>query len=170
LGIEIIEEWGAKNGVWDFLRGSNRGDELKRLFFGFFIFFWPELKTEGKSNFGQFYESVPPFGLGQKRILFNEGGDQGGRGRRHRAALRRTSTEDEEAIQYATSYAFEAERRMGKMLLVTERADGGRPKKTGNVVLPVSSTPTLSDLGVTKRESSQAQVLASIPRKIEETG
>jgi len=48
---------------------------------------------------------------------------------------------------------------MGEMLRATERAKGGQPyqrKSTGNDTSPVES-PTLSDLGLTKRESAQAQ-------------
>ena len=41
------------------------------------------------------------------------------------------------------------------MLAQTERDKGGRPKKTGNVVLPVSE-PTLAEIGVTKRHRSPA--------------
>jgi len=54
----------------------------------------------------------------------------------------------EETIQYCRSYAFEAERKMGEMLKVTERHEGGRPLKTSTKVEPVS--PTLSELGITK--------------------
>jgi ATP/maltotriose-dependent transcriptional regulator MalT len=36
----------------------------------------------------------------------------------------------EEAIQYARSYALEAERKLGKMLKQTERADGGDAQRT----------------------------------------
>ena len=72
----------------------------------------------------------------------------------------------EEAIQYCRSYAMEAERRMGEMLAQTERAKGGNPNlPTSNIVLPVA--PTLSDLGLTKRESAEAQMLASIWKKKE---
>ncbi len=53
---------------------------------------------------------------------------------------------------------------MGEMLSQTERAKGGNPNlPTSNKALPVE--PTLSELGLTKRESSEAQMLASIPRK-----
>jgi DNA modification methylase len=69
----------------------------------------------------------------------------------------------EEAIQYARSYALEAERKMGEMLLETERGQG---KRTDLVTLRNQvDKPTLSDLGITKRESSEAQMLAGIPRK-----
>jgi len=78
-----------------------------------------------------------------------------------------------EAVQYARSYAVRAERKMGEMLAVTERARGTRVAggtTGGPVVLPpVEDTPTLAELGVTKRESSEAQFLASLPdEKFEE--
>lgn len=66
----------------------------------------------------------------------------------------------EEAIQYARSYALEAERKMGEMLKATERASGKRTDlvTTGDQV----EKPTLDDLGISKRESSEAQLLATI--------
>jgi len=67
-----------------------------------------------------------------------------------------------EAIQYARSYALEAERKMGEMLQETERAKGGRPTETSSSVEPVLE-PTLAELGLTKKESSRAQLLANIP-------
>jgi len=75
----------------------------------------------------------------------------------------------DEAIQYAKSYAVRAERKMGEMLAATERAKGtaglGRPSLGGAVVLPPKDDipPTLAELGVTKRESSEAQFLATLP-------
>ena len=66
----------------------------------------------------------------------------------------------EEAIRYAKSYALEAERKMGQMLKETERAKGTR--LGGNVVLPPDDTPTLADLGLTKRDSVEAQTLAEL--------
>lgn len=72
----------------------------------------------------------------------------------------------EETIQYCRSYALEAERKMGEMLLATERAKGGQPyqkKSTSNSTLPVE--PALHDLGISKRESSEAQQLATLPKE-----
>jgi N6-adenosine-specific RNA methylase IME4 len=69
----------------------------------------------------------------------------------------------EEAIQYARSYAFEAERRIGELLKATERSKGGEQYHkipTGTKGEPV---PTLSDLGLTKKQSSDAQFLAGLP-------
>ena len=72
-----------------------------------------------------------------------------------------------QAILYARSYALEAERKMGEMLSQTERADGGRPSKTSNSMLPVSDPiPTLAELGLTKRESAEAQMLYKISQEI----
>jgi N6-adenosine-specific RNA methylase IME4 len=68
----------------------------------------------------------------------------------------------EEAIQYARSIALDAERKMGGMLKETERNTGGRPSKTrtqGEQVLP----PTTDDLGLTRKESSRAQMLHDLP-------
>ncbi len=82
-----------------------------------------------------------------------------------------------EAEQHCRSYAVRAEIKMGEMLQATEEerakgaADGkpgpGRGKK--NAVPErnrVSDTPTLADLGITKKESSQAQMLASLPESM----
>ena len=70
-----------------------------------------------------------------------------------------------EAEQHCYSYAMEAERKMGQMLVSTERSRGGQPyqKKeipTGHNTVPVE--PTLTELGITKNESSQAQTLAKL--------
>jgi len=68
--------------------------------------------------------------------------------------------------QHAKGYAYDAERKMGEMLAATERADGGQPYQahpTGIVLLPVEHEPTLAELGITKRESSDAQRLAELP-------
>lgn len=77
----------------------------------------------------------------------------------------------EEAVQYARSYALEAERRMGEMLLVAPKAKGaaaGGKKESprGVYVEPRDTVPTLSDIGLTKRDSSRAQKLARLPVKI----
>lgn len=69
----------------------------------------------------------------------------------------------DEAIQYAKSYALRAERKMGEMLVTTERARGGQPyqKSTDTTLVPVEIA-TLKELGVTKKESSEAQFLAAM--------
>jgi len=68
----------------------------------------------------------------------------------------------DEAIQYAREYAVRAERKMGEMLQATERADGGDAQRT-RLHDATESPPTLTELGITKRESSEAQLLASLP-------
>lgn len=72
----------------------------------------------------------------------------------------------EEAIQYCRSYALEAERKMGEMLAAGQQsgqvAKKGQPRKvTGGDFSPVQ----IASLGLTKRESAEAQLLASIPRE-----
>lgn len=80
----------------------------------------------------------------------------------------------EEAIQYARSYALRAEIRMGELLRETDRAKGtrgqlqGNPLLGGDIMIPPKHEPTLSDLGLTKRESSEAQLLASLPEEKQE--
>jgi len=51
------------------------------------------------------------------------------------------------------------EAKLGEMLMQTERAKGGQPYQgpTGNKGEPVD--PTLADLGLSKRESAEAQIL-----------
>jgi phage N-6-adenine-methyltransferase len=73
----------------------------------------------------------------------------------------------EEAVQYARSYALDAERKMGQMLIETPKA---RPaigsKVIGDKRVPMKdSRPTLHDIGLTKRDSSQAQKLARLPEE-----
>lgn len=63
-----------------------------------------------------------------------------------------------------------AEDRLGELLAATDRAKGGQPEKvksTGNRRLPVLST-TLSDLGITKRESANAQALYALPEGLKQ--
>ena len=67
----------------------------------------------------------------------------------------------EEAIQHCRSYALEAERKMGQMLRETERADGGDAQRT-RLRHVTESPPTLSALGLSKRESAEAQLLAEL--------
>lgn len=62
---------------------------------------------------------------------------------------------------YCRSYALEAERKMGQMLKETERADGGDAQRT-RLRHVTESPPTLSALGLTKRESAEAQMLAAL--------
>lgn len=70
------------------------------------------------------------------------------------------------AVPVIGSYALEAERRMGELLAETPRAKGtkgqlkGKDSSGGHVTLPPENAPTLASLGITKRESSEAQRLA----------
>ena len=65
-------------------------------------------------------------------------------------------------VKNARSYALEAERKMGQLLQETERQKPG--EHWGKKRLPdVTVTPTLAELGITKRESSDAQELAELP-------
>lgn len=74
----------------------------------------------------------------------------------------------DQAIQHARFYALEAERRMGELLAGSERTKGtdkgGRQYVDGHRTLPSNPPPTLSDLGISKNESSRAQMLAAVPR------
>ena len=64
-------------------------------------------------------------------------------------------------VQCRRSYALEAERKMGQMLKETERADGGDAQRT-RLRHVTESPPTLSALGLSKRESAEAQLLAEL--------
>src|SRR5260370_25628852 len=71
----------------------------------------------------------------------------------------------EQAVRHCTSYALEAERKMGEMLAETELQHGARGiGKSG--VTSRNSTPTLAGFGISKRESAEAQWLAAMPKKI----
>jgi hypothetical protein len=62
--------------------------------------------------------------------------------------------------------AAEAERRMGQLLKETELNTGSllAGKDIGGYIqLPPNETPTLAELGLTKRESAEAQKLAELP-------
>jgi len=70
----------------------------------------------------------------------------------------------EEAIQHCRSYALEAERKMGQMLIegkaAGEVAKQGRPKNlTAGKVIPTKC----DDVGISWRESAEAQMLAELP-------
>lgn len=54
---------------------------------------------------------------------------------------------------------------MGQLLQDTERADGGDAQRTR--LLGVTESPlTLTELGITKRESSDAQLLATLDEEV----
>jgi hypothetical protein len=75
----------------------------------------------------------------------------------------------EEAIQYARSYALDAERKMGQMLAEKppQRHSGpGRGiKQTVPITARFSATPSLADLKVSEHESRRAQKLAELPEE-----
>lgn len=67
-------------------------------------------------------------------------------------------------VRLALGYSLEAERKMGAMLLATERANVARDKKKAESS-SVTPVPTLAELGLTKNESAQAQTLAALARE-----
>lgn len=72
----------------------------------------------------------------------------------------------EQTILHCQSYALEAERKMGEMLDKTERAKPPNPKppKDRRSHDVTDDAPTLASLGLTKRESAEAQALAEVPQ------
>ena len=70
----------------------------------------------------------------------------------------------EAAIQHCRSYALEAERKMGQMLKETERANVARDNKAE--LRGETPPPTLAELGLSKRESSESQMLGSMPQDV----
>jgi N6-adenosine-specific RNA methylase IME4 len=74
-----------------------------------------------------------------------------------------------EAIRYASTIQAEAEIRLGEMLRESERASGA--KGIGPIAVPAcnhNQPPTLADLGLSKRQSSEAQTLAAAPPDVQE--
>ena len=72
----------------------------------------------------------------------------------------------EDAVRHAQNYALRAERKMGEMLKDTERARPAMGSKIiGNKRVPMKEKerPTLAELGLSKRESSRAQLIADLP-------
>ena len=71
----------------------------------------------------------------------------------------------ESAVRHAQSYALRAERKMGEMLKDTERQKPGQYKQSlnGNQSEPFEIPPTLAELGLSKRESSRAELIAGLP-------
>ena len=70
-----------------------------------------------------------------------------------------------DAERKAAEIRVRAERRCGELLAEMPKAEGGRPPKTGNRSEPVSAPQTLSDLGITKKQSSDWHKLADFPQK-----
>lgn len=76
----------------------------------------------------------------------------------------------------ATEIVIRSERRLGEMLTeikaTTGLSPGGRPphdKFTGPDLRPVSSAPTLEEIGIDKNLSARAQKLAAVPEKTMES-
>jgi hypothetical protein len=68
---------------------------------------------------------------------------------------------DRSLIEDATEIRMRAERRAGELLREMQKNRGAVPGKTGRKGKPVlDSTPTLSDLGINKSQSSRWQRLA----------
>ena len=82
----------------------------------------------------------------------------------------------EQAIQHCRSYAMEAERKMGEMCkaeadagnLATRESNPGTlsGKTSSGVPARHTRTATTSDIGLTRKERSQAEQLAALPRAV----
>ncbi len=70
---------------------------------------------------------------------------------------------DSELIQYATEIKVRAERRCGELLRDTERNKGATVKGRMAVERHDTHNATLSDIGLTRDESSRYQQLAAMP-------
>ena len=72
-----------------------------------------------------------------------------------------------EAERQCALIRVRAERKCGQMLRDTEKAKGsdvaGRPDLDGRRELPANPPKTLSDMGITKDQSSTWQKLANVP-------
>jgi phage N-6-adenine-methyltransferase len=76
---------------------------------------------------------------------------------------------DRELIDLATDIRLRAEIRAGEMLAEMNKNKGAVPGKTGRKGKPVlDTTPKLSDLGVSKTQSSKWQRLAALPKEEQE--
>ena len=64
----------------------------------------------------------------------------------------------EKAIKEANSYVLRSERKLGQMLKETERQKPGEYQRSTEMTV----APTLAELGLTKNESSEAQLLAEV--------
>ena len=75
---------------------------------------------------------------------------------------------DKDLEMWAAEIKLRAERRAGEMLQDMDMAKGGRPELTGHSEVPVNlenNTPTLSEMEISKNESSQWQQTARIPKE-----
>jgi N6-adenosine-specific RNA methylase IME4 len=82
---------------------------------------------------------------------------------RHYAKIQGLSLE---SANHATELKIRAERIMGEMLKSTPKNGGGRPQKTGMQGDTSLDPLTLSEIGLTKTQSSRFQSVASIPAEI----
>jgi hypothetical protein len=75
----------------------------------------------------------------------------------------------DQAVLSARGYALAAERKMGQMLKESaekgERASVGKPAKANSSPAELLA-PTLADIGVTRKESYNAQQLADLPSEV----
>jgi len=74
----------------------------------------------------------------------------------------------DEAVRYALSYAFEAERKMGEMCLAEAKAGRLATQKRHPGSVPRGHTApiaTTADIGLTRKQRAQAQGLAELPRE-----
>jgi hypothetical protein len=67
----------------------------------------------------------------------------------------------EEVQRQAAEVVLRAKRRLGELLATTEKSVGGRPEKNRLPRAPVSRT--LSEMGISKRASTDASTVANIP-------
>jgi len=72
---------------------------------------------------------------------------------------------DTQLEYYAAEIRVRAERRAGELLRDTGKDKGGGDTSTGSRARPVQTVPTLSDMNITKDQSSQWQRLASVPEE-----
>lgn len=84
------------------------------------------------------------------------------------AYAKRYYKDQQDVIQRAKSLRLQAERRLGEMLRVMPKsvgaaAGGVKDGPRGSYVEPRESTPTLADIGITKKTSMRAQQLAAMP-------
>lgn len=73
----------------------------------------------------------------------------------------KASGESLEAQNKAAEIRLRAERRAGELLATMDRREQGRVSSKGNTTLPLS----LSDIGITKIQSSRWQLAATVPEK-----